>query len=107
MKRSLAYVAIAVVLGVAMMFAPLLPFLVVSTPAERNVHGEQPSPANFALSPERLSTLPESSEYSAGVTPHYPMDAISAGLIVLFGLVFALLVSNQWKRKSFHSSSKR
>jgi len=92
-KKSLTYATVAVLLGVVMMLAPFLSF---SSHVEVDTYGEQVAPRNFA--PERWQELSAKSEVSAGVTPHYPVDAIFVGLMLTFSLVFAFIVSSQLKK---------
>jgi hypothetical protein len=97
MKKAFAYAAIAVLLGATIVLSP---FLVVPTftPMESDTYREQPSPQNFA--PENLKTWSAESESSAGVTPHYPRDALSVGLMLTFSLIFAFIVSSQLKKSA-------
>jgi len=94
MKKSVAYATIAVLLGVALMFAP---FLALPIYIERETYAEQLAQGKAA--PESFRTLSAESESFAGVTPNYPTDALSVGLMLTFSLAFALTVLLKLKRK--------
>jgi len=94
MKKSPTYIVVAVLLGAGLMLAPYLAF---PPPTEMETYGKQPSPRK--LSPENLRTWSAESEASVGVTPHYPMDAISVSLMLTISLIFALIVSSQVKKR--------
>lgn len=95
MKKVLIYATIAVLLGVALMLAPFLAFPVR---IEMDTYTEKIPTKNF--SPENSRVWSASSEPSAGVIPHYPMDAISVGLMLTFSLVFAFIVFSQLKKRT-------
>jgi hypothetical protein len=100
MKKAFAYAAIAVVLGVALMFTPFAFFTTESYDEAPISLPEQPSPERL------INTLKEStfnSERSAGITPNYPLDAISVGIMLLFSLALAFTFSLLLKRKHFAS----
>ena len=94
--KSLAYVAIAVILGVFVMLAP---FLAVPTPSKSSADN---SYEEWGLSPQRslegLDKKTEASESAAGVVPNHPVDFISVCLMFLFSSAFALSVSFLLKR---------
>lgn len=94
MKKSLTYATIAVLLGVALMFAP---FLTLPTGVQRDTYAEQL--AQGKVTPENFRTLSAESESFAGVTPNHPSDALSVGLMLTFSLAFALIASLQFKKK--------
>jgi len=97
MKKSLVYITFAVLLGVALMFAP---FLASPVQIEMNTQKEPlPTFSPRNLTPENMQAMSAGSESSAGVTPHYPMDAVSAGLMLTFSLIFAFIVSSQLKKR--------
>jgi len=95
MKKSFTYVTIAVLLGAALMFTPRWLFLTESK------NRAEPDLARGL--PEFLTnTYKESladTERQAGITPHYPFDAISVGLMLTFSLIFAFIISMQIKRR--------
>jgi len=96
MKKSLTYATIAVLLGVAFMFMPLS---LVLTESKRN---QRYSGGQFAPVP-LTNTFKESSwssERLAGITPHFPADEISAGLMSAFSLVLAFTVFKQFKKRT-------
>jgi len=99
MKKSIAYATIAVLLGVALMFAP---FLALPIYIERETYAEQLTQGKLA--PENFRTLSAESESFAGVTPNYPTDALSFGLILTFSLAFALIVSLKLREKRLNLS---
>jgi len=92
--KNLTYAMVAVFLGATLMFAP---FWVLPAEIKKDTYTEQLSPRN--LTPTNLQTLSAKSESSAGVLPHYPMDAISVGLMVTCSLIFALIISSRLKKK--------
>jgi len=94
MKKSLAYVTIAVLLGAALMFVP---FWVFPVRIKTDTHTEQLSPRSFTH--ENLKALSAESETSAGVMPRYPTDAISVGLMLILSLILALIISLAAKGK--------
>lgn len=96
MKKSLTYATIAVLLGVALMFMPLS---LVLTEANRNARysGGQPAPVPLTKTFKESSS---SSERLAGITPHYPSDEISVGLMSTFSLVLAFVVFRQYKKRT-------
>jgi len=96
MKKSLTYATIAVLLGIALMLAP--PFWAFPAQIKMDTYTEQLPPRNFT--PENSRAWSEKSESSAGVMPHYPMDAISVGLMLTFSLIFAFIVSSQLKKRA-------
>jgi hypothetical protein len=98
MKKSLTYTVIAVLLGVVLMFVPLLPFWAFPVQIKTDTYTERVSPTNFA--PQNLQESSSKSEFSAGIMPHYPMDAISVGLMLTFSLIFAFIVSLQLKKRA-------
>jgi len=93
LKKSLAYTAMAVVLGTALMLTPTWLF-----PAE-NRYGAAP---DQYLSPlERLRVLHETTETLAGIKMNQPTDAISVSLMLTISLVFALGTFLYMKRGKF------
>jgi len=96
MKRNLTYTTIAVLLGVALMFLPLSLFTTESKKgAEPYLSGSSPEQWT---NPFKESSF--SSERSAGITPQYPLDAISVGVMLSFSLIFAFIVSSQLKKRT-------
>jgi len=96
MKKSLTYatiVTVAVLFGAAVM---LTPFLAFPISIEMDTYTEQLPARN--LTPENLQALSAKSESSAGVTPNYPMDAISVGLVLTISLISALIVSSKLRK---------
>lgn len=98
MNKSLAYAAIAMILGVGVMLAPLLAAPTPSTPSAGNAYEAPISPQRALVD---LENKAGASESAAGVIPNYPVDAISVSLILLFSLAFALGVSLFLKRTRF------
>jgi len=95
MKKSFTYATIAVLLGVALLFMPLS---LVTTEFKRNTRysGGQPTPVLTNTFKESSA----SSERLAGITPHYPADEISIGLMSAFSLVLAFAVFKQYKKRT-------
>jgi len=94
MKRELTYAAIAVLLGAALMFAP---YWVLSI--QRKTMAPAFSRDQSRTLSESLKILSAESETSAGIVPHYPMDAISVGLILTLSLILALIISLTVKKR--------
>ena len=99
MNKSLAYAAIAMILGVGVMLAPFLAVPTPSTSFGGNTYEAPLTQPQRAL--EGLDKKAEASESAAGVIPNYPVDAISVSLMLLFSLAFALGVSLFLKRTRF------
>lgn len=98
MNKSLAYAAIAMILGVGVMLAPLLALPTPSTPSAGNAYEAPLSPQRALVDLEKKA---EASESAAGVIPNYPVDAISVSLILLFSIALALGVSRFLKKMRF------
>jgi len=95
MKKSLTYTTIAVLLGVALMFMPLS---LVTTELTRDTHyGGQPAPVPLT---DTFKESSWSSERLAEITPHYPADEISIGLMSAFSFVLAFVVFRQFKKRT-------
>jgi len=93
MKKGILYVVSAVLLGVALMLTPLR-FL--------SIRGIIPA---FSGRSDTLSTKGSQeavvmNELAYEVTPHYPADEISIGLMSTFSLVLAFAVFKQYKKRT-------
>jgi len=95
MKKGILYVISAVLLGVALMLTPLY-FLSPQGAIQR----ELLSGGSYASSTNRLQEAVAKNEGAYGVTPHYPADEISLGLMSAFSLVLAFAVSRQSKKRT-------
>ena len=98
MNKSLAYAAIAMILGVAVMIAPFLALPTPSTSFGGNTYEAPLSPQRALVDLEKKT---EASESAAGVIPNYPVDAISVSLMFLFSLASALGVFLFLKKTRF------
>ena len=98
MNKSLAYAAIAMILGVGVMLAPFLAVPTPSTPFAGNTYEAPLSPQRALVDLEKKA---EASESAAGVISNYPVDAISISLMLLFSIAFALGVSLFLKKMRF------
>lgn len=92
MKKSILYVVSAVLLGVAVMLTPIYLLL---TPRDFL----QPQP-HLSMSESAYSQAVARNELAYGITPHFPADEISIGLMSAFSLIFAFVVFRQFKKKS-------
>jgi hypothetical protein len=92
MKKTIAYVVSAVLLGVALMWIPL--HLVLTPSASLQPYAMVPSSAS--ASPEAFA----GNELMRGVTPHYPADEISLVLMSAFSLILATVVFRQSKKRT-------
>lgn len=93
MKKGILYVVSAVLLGVALMLTPLR-FL--STPGAISAI----SGGGYTLSTKGSQEAVARNELAYGVTPHYPSDEISVGLMSTFSLVLAFVVFKQSKKRT-------
>jgi len=94
MKKGILYVVSAVLLGVALMLTPIY-FLSPQGAIQREfLSGE-----SYTSSTNKLKEAVTKNELAYGVTPHYPADEISLGLMSAFSLVLAFVVSRQSKKR--------
>jgi len=95
MKKGILYVVSAVLLGVALMWTPLY---LLSTPSAF----QEPltSRGGYVLPPKELQEAVAKNEWAHGVTPHYPADEISVGLMSVFSLAIAFVVFKQFKKRT-------
>jgi hypothetical protein len=92
MKKGILYVVSAVLLGVALMLTPLH-FL--------STRGVTPNFSGIdTLSTKGSQEAVARSELAYEVTPHYPADEISLGLMSAFSLVLAFVVFRQSKKRT-------
>ena len=95
LKKGLAYIATAVVLGTALMLTPIWLF-----PAKIRYEvapGQYLSP--LAEAAQTMRGLPEKTEALAGIKVNQPIDAISLSLMFTISLVFALGASLYLKKR--------
>jgi len=92
LKKSLAYIATAIVLGAVSMLAPVWLF---------------PTEVRYEVTPDRnlsplteLKDLPEKLEALFGIKANQPTDAISVSLMLAISVVSALGVSQFLKRRT-------
>jgi len=96
MKKSILYVVSAVLLGVALMVTPLYLFLTPSA-----IPQEFLSPEIYGFTRGRgLQEAVVRNELAYGVTPHFPADEISIGLMSVFSLAIAFVVFKQFKKRT-------
>jgi len=96
MKKGILYLVSAVLLGVALMLTPLL-FLSTQGAIQRESLSEE----SFTFTKGRgLQEAVARSELAYGVTPHFPADEISLGLMSAVSLVLAFVVFRQCKKRT-------
>jgi len=95
MKKTLPYIATAVLLGAVLMLAPVWLFP-VGIPY--GVAPDQYSP--FAETAQRLKESPGTTEALFGIRANQPTDAIFVSFMVTISLVFALGASQYLKRRT-------
>ncbi len=91
MKRTLAYATIAVILGVAIMLAPLLTLPNVTPSNQRNQGSTYGAPTALpgSLTPSNTQAEAKQSESSAGILPNYPANILTIALMILTSLAVA------------------
>jgi len=94
MKKDILYVVSAVLLGVALMWTPLHFLLTPSVSQEPFYRG------SYTLSTKDLQEAVVKNELAVGVTPHFPADEISIGLMSAVSLVLAFVVFRQCKKRT-------
>ena len=95
LKKGILYVVSAVLLGVALILTP--PYFLL-TPS---VIQQPLTPIEgYTSSARGLQEAVTRNELAYGVTPHYPADEISIGLMSAFSLVLAFVVFRQSKKRT-------
>jgi len=92
MKKGILYVVSAILLGVALMWTPLRLLSTQDAFQQPSTFGE-----SYTVSTRGSVAKNESTH---GVTPHFPADEISLGLMSAFSLVLAFAVFRQFKKKT-------
>jgi len=103
MKKAFAYAVFAAVLGIAVMLAPILPSLIVSTSTSAQTGGEDtfgrsPSPQSFA---QETQSITKNNEASQGVVPNYPVDTMTVTMMLLLSLAVAVSAYFYVRRSRF------
>jgi len=93
-KKGILYVLSAVLLGVALMLTPLYLLSPQGAIQRESLSGE-----SYTSSTNRLQEAVAKNEWAYGVTPHFPADEISLGLMSAFSLVLAFIVFKQFKKR--------
>jgi len=95
LKKGILYVVTAVLLGVAIMLTPLW-FLSTSGAFQ------QPfiSRGSFYLSDKGSQEAFARNELAVGVSPQYPLDEISVGLMSVFSLVLSFAIFKQSRKRT-------
>jgi len=91
MKKGILYVVSAILLGVALMWTPLR----LSTQDAF----QQPFTFGESYTTSTRGSVAKN-ESTHGVTPHFPADEISLGLMSALSLLFAFAVFRQFKKKT-------
>jgi len=91
MKKGILYVVSGVLLGVALILTPLC---ILSAFQPLTPMG------GYTSSTNRSQEAVTRNELMVGVTPHYPADEISLGMMSAFSLVLAFVVFRQSKKRT-------
>lgn len=95
MKKGILYVVSAVLLGVALILTP--PYFLLTPSAFQQPYT---SMAESTSAPKGLREAVARNELAHRITPHYPADEISVGLMSAFSFVLAFVVFRQYKKRT-------